>query len=450
MFDLPRYDLSIDRDRRQFEERLARLRQTVAISSQASEVVREVVEQVRLRGDEAVVECMRRWTDPDFSTEQIRVSPGELKSALEQMPGELRGALEQAIEHVRVYQQHLMPPATANITVDGASLGMRYTPVDSCGLLVPGGTAVLFSTLVMIAVPALVAGVRPGGLHVVNPPPTRGQGMESGDISPLVKGACALLGLEQVYRVGGAQAVAALAYGTDRIPKVDMVVGPGNSYVQLAKAQLQGTIGTEGGFYGPSEIVTIADGQARADWVAADLLAQAEHNPGKCFLVTWLPEVIDAVAAEVARQGPLLPRGEPIARALEQDSCAILVRDEEQAAMVANQLATEHLNLAVGDPEPWLKAIRHAGEIFVGDQTPVACGDYYAGPSHCLPTGTTARFAGGVSVFTFLKRTGLVGYPEGMSEVTAQAVAMLARAEGLEAHARSVELRRRPGPSARG
>ncbi|MCC5827893.1 MAG: histidinol dehydrogenase [Phycisphaeraceae bacterium] len=443
MFELHRFDLATEAGLNQYRRRLTRLRQTVSLTGEAVEVVRQVIDQVRLRGDEALVEYMRKWTDPEFAANRIVVDRALVRRATDELDTELRSALETAIDHVRKYQQHLMPDDPAPMKLDGAVLGLRHTPVDSCGLLVPGGTAVLFSTLVMTAVPALVAGVTPAALHVVNPPPTRGAGMEARDISPIVLGTCGLLGLDQVYRIGGAQAVAALAYGTVSVPKVDLVVGPGNSFVQLAKAQLQGTIGTEGGFYGPSEIVTVADESANPDWVAADLLAQAEHNPGKCFLVTWLPEVIEKVSASVTRQGATLPRAEAVAAALAEDSCAVKVADEEEAARIVNELAPEHLNLAVRDPKQWLKVVRHAGEVFMGDGSPVASGDYLAGPSHCLPTGTTARFAGGLSVFSFLKRTGLIGYPQGMSKSARRAVALLARAEGLEAHARSVEIRGR-------
>jgi histidinol dehydrogenase len=261
-------------------------------------------------------------------------------------------------------------------------------------------------------------------------------------LSPLVLAACAMLGIDKVYRIGGAQALAALAYGTETVTPVDLIAGPGNVFVQLAKAQVSGVVGTDNGFYGPSEIVTIADGSADPRRVAADLIAQAEHNPGKCFLISWSAKVLRGILAEVERQKAGRARLEPIDKALTHESAALLVRDEQEALALADTLAAEHVNLAVGEPRRMLARLRHGGEFFLGDQTPVAAGDYYAGPSHCLPTGTTARFASGVSVYTFLKRSGTVEYPRGMSARTVAAIARLAEAEGLDAHAQSARVRR--------
>ena len=231
-----------------------------------------------------------------------------------------------------------------------------------------------------------------------------------------------------------------MALGTERVEPVDFIAGPGNVYTQIAKAQLAGTVGMDG-FYGPSEIVTIADGSAEPRRVAADLIAQAEHDPGKCFLVSWSAEAIERIRIEVQRQLQKRGRVAAIERALNEESAAILVRDEAQAAQVANMIAAEHVNLAVADPDAWLTKVRHGGEFFLGDQTPVAAGDYYAGPSHCLPTGTTARFASGVSVYTFLKRSGTVCYRDGMPAEVIQRIARLAEAEGLDGHADSARAR---------
>ncbi len=443
----PLYDLSTPAGRDGFDACLARLRRTVSAAGDASAVVAEVLAAVRERGDEAVVACMRRWTDPHFTADRIRVERKALTAALDALEKPLRTAMQRAMENVRTYQQYLLPEARKPLKVGDSTLSLRYSPVDSVGLTVPGGTAVLFSTLIMLAVPAIVAGVKPADIAVINPPPTRREGDGAGvnlagaDISPLVMAACAMLGIERLYRIGGAQGVAALAYGTASVEPAAMLAGPGNVYVQLAKQQLAGVVGTDGGFYGPSEILTIVDGTADPRRVAADLLAQAEHDPGKCFVVGWLRPVLEAVKAEIAEQLPRCRRREAIARALAHESAAVLARDEDEAAAAANAIACEHVNLAVADPAAWMERVRHGGEFFLGDGVPVAAGDYYAGPSHCLPTGSTARFASGVSVFTFLKRSGVVAYPDGMSKQTMADIALLAEAEGLDAHARSARVR---------
>ncbi len=441
---LPLYDLSTPAGRSGFDVRLARLRHTASASSDAAATVAAILADVRDRGDDAVVDYMRRWTDPSFTADRIRVEPATLKAALDRLDAPLRAALRRAIENVRMYQQHVMPVAPKLLRVADAELGLRFAPVDSVGLTVPGGTAVLFSTLVMLAVPAMVAGVKPADIAVINPPPTAGAATGRGgeaDISPIVMAACAMLGIDKLYRIGGAQGVAALAYGTHRVERVALLAGPGNVFVQLAKQQLAGLVGTDGGFYGPSEILTIADETADPRRVASDLLAQAEHDPGKCFLVSWSREVLDAVATEVKAQLPRCRRVEAIRKALVDESAAVLVADDDAAAKVGNAIACEHVNLAVADPTAWLGRLRHGGEFFLGDGVPVAAGDYYAGPSHCLPTGTTARFTSGVSVYTFLKRSGTVAYPQGMSKQTIADIALLAEAEGLDAHARSARSR---------
>ncbi len=259
----------------------------------------------------------------------------------------------------------------------------------------------------------------------------------------MVLATCRLLGVDTVYRIGGAQAVAALAYGTETVEAVDLIAGPGNVYGQLAKQMVAGVVGTDGGFYGPSEIVTLADESADPRCVAADLIAQAEHDPGKCFLVCWSADVAATIVAEVARQLRERGRSQIIERALASESAAVIVANEEEAVAVADRVAAEHVNLAVADPERLLAEIRNGGEFFLGDQSPVASGDYWAGPSHCLPTGTTARFASGVSVYTFLKRSGTVYYRDGMPARAVEHVARLAEAEGLDAHAESARVRGR-------
>ncbi|MCC6579876.1 MAG: histidinol dehydrogenase [Phycisphaeraceae bacterium] len=441
MSRLPVFDLRTRVGLDGWQDRLHRLRQTASASGEAAATVQRIIEDVREHGDAAVVRYMRQWTDPDFTADRIRVMPEELAAAEASLSKPMRDALTRSIEHVRAYQRHILPQPPAPVMIDGAELGMRFTPVDSVGCAVPGGAAVLFSTLIMLAAPAQVAGVPASRISVINPPPTRKGDEPAGDISPLVLATCRLLGIDKVYRIGGAQAIASLAFGTAEVEPVDLIAGPGNVFVQLAKQMVSGVVGTDNGFYGPSEIVTVADASAKPRRVAADLLAQAEHNPGKCFLVTWSRDLIDDIEREMDRMIGSLPRRDAIESALKTESAALLVRDADQAAQVADTIAAEHVNLAVADPSQWLGRLKHGGEFFLGDQTPVAAGDYYAGPSHCLPTGTTARFASGISVYTFLKRSGTVGYPQGMSPRTIADIARLAEAEGLDAHALSVRVR---------
>lgn len=441
---LPVFNYSAAQGRAGFHERLSRLRETTALTGEHAEATARIVGDVAERGDEAVVQYMQRFTDPAFSAGRIAVSAGEIAAAAEQTrrdQPELVAALERAVANIRRYQEHIYPADPPAVEWSGARLGLRHRPVPSAGLCVPGGSAVLFSTLLMLAVPARVAGVPASELAVIHPPPTSGGGAGGGYISPIVLTACQMLGIEKVYRVGGAQGVAALAYGTETVAPVSMVAGPGNVFVQLAKAQVAGVVGTDNGFYGPSEIVSIADETANPAWVAADLIAQAEHDPGKCFLLTWQKSVLEAVLQQIEGQLARRGRQDAILAALRDESAAVLVRDRDEAIELANTLAAEHVNLAVAEPEVVLEHLHHAGEIFLGDTAPVATGDYYAGPSHCLPTGTTARFTSGVSVHTFLKRTGTVAYPSGVPREAADDIIRLAEAEGLDAHADSVRQR---------
>jgi histidinol dehydrogenase len=444
----PLLDLATPSGRDELESRLARLRGTTSLAGETATLVAGIIEDVRRRGDAALVDLMRKFTDPGFGAASIRVAEADFERAEASLDPALRASLAASIANVRAYQEHVLPRDPAPVVIDGAELGLRHLPVASTGLTVPGGAAVLFSTVIMLAVPALVAGVDPRRIRIVNPPPTRRADRQGGseparDISPIVLATCRMLGVETVYRIGGAQAVAALAYGTETVESVDLIAGPGNVYGQLAKQMVAGVVGTDGGFYGPSEIVTLADETADPRCVAADLVAQAEHDPGKCFLVCWQRPVVQAIVAEVGRQLRARGRSEIIARALASESAAVLVADEDEAVALADRVAAEHVNLAVADPERLLGRIRNGGEFFLGDQSAVATGDYYAGPSHCLPTGTTARFASGVSVYTFLKRSGTVFYRNGMPARAIENVARLALAEGLDAHAESVRVRGR-------
>ncbi len=426
----------------------ASLRQTAWGSSDAAAAVAQIIADIMTRGDEAVAGYMQKWTDPGFTVHDIRVPPEPITQALEALDGGLRRAFQTAIDHVRAYQQHILPAAPKPITIDGAELGLRFTPVQRVGLVVPGGKAAYPSTVLMLAVPAMVAGVAPENITVVTPPPTQapthdpasGSRGQRGDVSPLVLAVCAMLGIQRVYRIGGAQAVAAMALGTQTIEPVDLIAGPGNIYTQLAKQQLNGRVGIDG-FYGPSEILTIADASADATRVASDLIAQAEHDPGRCFLVAWSPQVIERINQQVEQQLASRQRKMAIIDALQSGSAAVLVPDESTAVQVADRIAAEHVSLAVSDPKRWLDRLGHGGEFFLSDNSPVAAGDYIAGPSHCLPTGTTARFTSGVSVYTFLKRSGTVYYRDGVPAATIDATAQLAQVEGLDAHAQSMRTR---------
>ena len=268
-----------------------------------------------------------------------------------------------------------------------------------------------------------------------------GDAEPAGDVNPLVLATCALCGVERVYRIGGAQAMAALAFGTKTVKPVDMIVGPGNAFTQLAKQQLMGRVGIDG-FYGPSEIVVIADDSADPARVAADLIAQAEHDPGRCILISWSRRAIDAINRQLEVQLAARQRIKAIEVSLKDWSAALLVPEEATAIAASDAIAAEHVNLAVVDPDALLAKLRHGGAFFLSDRSPVAAGDYFAGPSHSLPTGTTARFTSGISVYTFLKRSGTVHYRRGMSPATIDAIARFAQAEGLDGHAASVHARR--------
>lgn len=400
-------------------------------ASKDDEAVRQILSDVAREGDAAIVATARRFDDPDFTAAQIRVSPDEMKSAAARVPGDQMSALRRAIAQVREYQQKVMPREEPRFKREGVELGMRFTPLDSAGLYFPGGKASYPSTLVMLAVPAQVAGV--GRIAVCSPPSRFGR-------SDLVLAACNELGLTDVFRAGGAAAIGAMAFGTQTIPAVDKIVGPGNRYVQLAKRALAGCVGIDG-FLGPSEILVIADETGDPRAIAADLIAQAEHDPGSCFLLTNSQSLAERVEREIERQKKSLKRTEAIDRALASDSAILIDSSMEELIRWANRFAAEHVNIQTKDDDAVLVALKHAGAIFVGPHSPVAAGDYVAGPSHCLPTNTTARFSSGISVYEFLKRSSIERYTaEGLAK-DAPAIIALAEAEGLDGHAASVRVR---------
>ena len=397
-----------------------------------TETVRRILADVAERGDDAVVESAQQFDDPNFTAAQIRVEPDEMAEAASRVPGELMKALRRSIEQVREYQQHLMPgPEIPELRRGGTRLGMRYTPLASAGCYFPGGKASYPSSLIHLAVPAQVAGVEQ--IVAVTPPSRYGR-------SDLVLAAGHELKLPFMIRAGGAAAIAALAFGTESIPAVDKIVGPGNTYVQIAKRLVAGGVGTDG-FLGPSEVLVFADETANPAFVAADLMAQAEHDPGSCYLLTTDADLPAKVVAEMERQLIDLKRSDAIRQALANHSAIVVGSDRDALCDLARRLAPEHMNVQTRDPRADLKNLPNAGCTFVGPHSPVAAGDYVAGPSHCLPTNTTARFAGGISVFEFLKRGSLVEYDADGLRDDADAVTRLADAEGLDAHAASVRIR---------
>ena len=393
------------------------------------------MDDLRTRGDAAIVDYLRRHTRSDYSEDAIRVAPETIAAAGAALDPEAAAALRRAADNVRAYQAHVKPVDPVPLRRHGAELGLRHTPVASAGLSVPGGAGAYPSTLVMLAVPAQVAGVP--RLAVATPPRSTGEAVE---IDPTVLGVCHLLGIDTVYRIGGF-ALAALAVGTERIAPVEMLAGPSNVYGQEAKRQLFGVIGIDG-LYGPSEIVVLADDAAHPAWVAADLLAQAEHDPGTAILVAVERSVVEAVAAALQELLAGRARRDVLERALQANCALVQVPDRTTACELIDRLAPEHLTLAVRDPQAVLEQVQHAGAVFVGDRSPVASGDYWAGPSHCLPTGGTARFTSGCSVYTYLKRTSIEAYPNGLPRQAFDDIELLAGLEGFEAHRHSVHLRR--------
>jgi histidinol dehydrogenase len=393
--------------------------------------VQTILADVAERGDAAVVESARKFDDPDFSAEQIRVSAAEMKDAHGRTPAQQLEAVRRSIAQVREYQTHIMPKEPAMLRREGVELGLRFTPLDSAGLYFPGGKASYPSSLIMLAVPAQVAGVK--RIAVCTPPSKYGR-------SDLVLAACHELGLSEVFRAGGAAAIAALAFGTRTIAAVDKIVGPGNTYVQLAKRALAGCVGLDG-FLGPSEIVTLADESGNAAFIASDLIAQAEHDPGSCFLLTTSEKLANEVAAELAKQSAKLDRIAAIEKSLKNESAIVFDPSMDRLIELANRFAAEHVNLQTRDDANVLEKILHAGAVFAGPHSPVAAGDYIAGPSHCLPTNTTARFSSGISVYEFLKRSSVARYEKRGLQADAPHIIALAEAEHLAGHAASIRAR---------
>ena len=421
------------RDRHAAAERLAAIaeRTSGAQMAEAAARVDAILDQVRQEGDRALLDLSERFDG--VRPDPLRIPAEQLEAAWEACAPELRRALELAHRRILDFHQRQHPADLAVEGPHGERLGRRWRPVQRAGLYVPGGRAAYPSTVLMNAVPAQVAGVE--RLVMVTPPGPQGQP------NATVLAAAHLAGVREIYRVGGAQAVAALAYGTESIPRVDVITGPGNLYVTLAKKAVYGRVAIDS-LAGPSEVLVIADHTAHADQVAADLLAQAEHDPlAAAILLTTSPELAAAVPQALEQQLAGHPRAEITRAAIRDWGLIVLCDDLEAAATLSDCFAPEHLELLVENPEALADRIQHAGAIFMGPFTPEAVGDYLAGPNHTLPTSGTARFAGALSVETFLRHTSLIQFNRAALEATGGAVVTLADSEGLHSHADSVRRR---------
>ena len=401
-------------------------------TARVDQPVAAIIADVRARGDAALCELTERHDGHRVAPDGLRITEAEVDAAAAGIAPELADALDLAARRIEAFHRTQLPSDLSSIDAEGVTMGMRWTPLDAAGLYVPGGKAAYPSSVLMNAIPARVAGV--GRIAMCVPCP-------GGALNPLVLAAARRAGVAEVYRVGGAQAVAALAYGTAAIAPVDRIVGPGNAWVAEAKRQVFGRVGIDG-IAGPSEVLILADGLNDPRHVAVDLLAQAEHDESaQSLLITDDARFADRVAAAVQAELPTLAR-RAIAGASWRDFGAIvLVRDWDEAVRLTDRLAPEHLQVMVADPAALFARIRHAGAAFLGRHCPEALGDYVAGPNHVLPTGRTARFASGLSVFDFLKRTTWVAADAGSLARIGPAAVALAEAEGLQAHARSVALR---------
>ncbi|MBA2587199.1 MAG: histidinol dehydrogenase [Alphaproteobacteria bacterium] len=398
----------------------------------AAAVVRGIIADVRARGDVGLVELTNKFDRANVTVASLKLSAAEIDAGLAAVAAEQLTAIETAATRIESYHRRQIPQDDRYTDDTGAVLGWRWTSLDSVGLYVPGGTASYPSSVLMNAIPAKVAGVA----RIVMVTPASG-----GSINPLVLAAAKRAGITDIYRIGGAQAVAALAYGTQTITAVDKIVGPGNAYVAAAKREVFGQVGIDS-IAGPSEILVVADGQNDPEWIAADLLSQAEHDPSsQSILITDDAGFADKVAEAAERQIALLPRKDIAAKSWNDNGAIIVVKSLDDAAPLADAIAPEHLEIATADPDGFSKKVRHAGAIFLGRHTPEAMGDYIAGPNHVLPTSRTARFSSGLSVLDFMKRTTLLGLNARSMAAIGPDALTLAEAEGLEAHARSIAAR---------
>ena len=393
--------------------------------------VSAIIDDVRRCGDEALIRYAREFDKAELTA--LEVPADLLDQAVAALEPGLRAILEEAAEHIRDFHRRQVRNSFVVSERDGIILGQKVTPIERVGLYIPGGTAAYPSSVLMNCIPAKIAGCRE--IVMVSPPTC------SGDVNPVILAAARIAGVDRVFRCGGAQAVAALAYGTETVPRVDKIVGPGNAYVAEAKRQVFGQVAIDM-IAGPSEILVVADGKSNPKWVAADLLSQAEHDKmASAVLVTDDMALAQAVQSEIERQLPALPRADIARASIEGNGKIIVTPDLLRALDVANQLAPEHLELCVDQPFDYLAKVRNAGSIFLGRSCPEALGDYLAGPNHTLPTSGTARFSSPLSVDDFVKKSQFTYYTAAALEAVQGKIAAFARQEGLEAHARSAEIR---------
>ncbi|MBR2406737.1 MAG: histidinol dehydrogenase [Clostridia bacterium] len=398
-------------------------------------VVAEVIRRVRAEGDAALFEFCEKWDGAKLTS--LRVTPEEINEAVAAVDPEFLEILKEAAENIRRFHEKQVRVSFLQNEQAGVVTGQKIIPLDRAGLYVPGGTAAYPSTVLMDAIPARIAGCRE--VVMVTPPDKQGK------INPVILAAASVAGVDQIYKVGGSQAIAALAYGTESIPRVDKIVGPGNAFVAEAKKQVYGTVAIDM-IAGPSEILIVADNSAKANYVAADLLSQAEHDRlASAVLVTNDEALANEVQAEIERQLPLLARAEIARESIDKNGKIILTATVDEAIEISNAIAPEHLELCVADPFALLDRVRHAGSIFMGNYCPEALGDYFAGPNHTLPTSGTARFSSPLSVDDFVKKTQYTYYTAEALTRVAEKVAYFADREGLTAHARSARIRLEDG-----
>ena len=397
-----------------------------------TQTVSEILQQVRHTGDQAMLDYTNRFDRRTANIHDLTVSDSQLQHSLEQIPNDIRQALIQAAERIESYHQRQKIESWTYTDDSGTELGQQVTPLDRVGVYVPGGKAAYPSSVLMNVIPAKVAGVKE--IIMVVPTP-------DDEINDVVMAAAKIAGVDKVFTIGGAQAVAALAYGTETVPKVDKIVGPGNIYVATAKRMVFGTVGIDM-IAGPSEVLVVSDGETDPDWLAMDLFAQAEHDEEACsILLSPSQPCLDAIANSIDQLLPKMERCSIIKSALESNGALIKVSDWDEACDVINRIAPEHLELSVADPRSLLPKIRHAGAIFMGRYTAEALGDYCAGPNHVLPTARTARFSSPLGVYDFQKRSSIIHCSDQSASRLAEIASPLARGEGLTAHAQSAEYR---------
>src|SRR5437867_1011015 len=422
-------DLTAGLDSQQIDAVLRVAAEESPVDPAAAEIVRDV----RRRGDAALCDYSRRFDQFELTPASLRLPVEEIKKHAASADPPMMDVLRKAIHNIREFHEYQVEESWEYYAGDGVRLGVRHTPIDRVGLYIPGGKAAYPSSVLMNAVPAQVAGV--GRIVIVTPP-------KALDENPLIAAALDLLNIDEVYRVGGAQAVAALAYGTETIPRVDKIVGPGNAYVQAAKRIVYGTVDIDM-IAGPSEVAVVADETCDPVWIAADLLAQAEHDEmAGVWLICWSERLADAVLDEVRAQLKSLERNAIARAAVEKRGVAFIVADEYAAIELVNTIAPEHVEVLMAEPDHVADGIRHAGALFIGRYAPAVVGDYFAGPSHVLPTGRTARFFSPLGASDFMKRTSVIRYSGRAIERFGEMIENFATAEGLTAHARSIAIRR--------